>query len=150
MANAANIVKFKRSAVAGKAPATTDLQLGELALNTYDGKIYFLNSQDSGATLNLTALQEYSAGNSITINASGLIDTTQDLRTTASPTFYGLKVTNITDYTNSTGSVGQVLTSTANGVEWSSANSSVSGNIDGGNSGPLYQFSTILMDGGGA
>ena len=36
----ANLVKLKRSAVAGKAPLTTDLQLGELAVNTYDGKLY--------------------------------------------------------------------------------------------------------------
>lgn len=36
----ANLIKLKRSAVPGKAPATTDLQLGELAVNTYDGKLY--------------------------------------------------------------------------------------------------------------
>jgi len=33
-------IKVKRSAVAGKAPTTTDLELGELALNTFDGKLY--------------------------------------------------------------------------------------------------------------
>lgn len=33
-------IKIKRSSVAGKVPATTDLALGELAVNTYDGKIY--------------------------------------------------------------------------------------------------------------
>ena len=44
MATAANVVKFKRSAVAGKIPATTDLNLGELALNTYDGRIYLKKS----------------------------------------------------------------------------------------------------------
>lgn len=36
----ANTLKLKRSAVAAKVPATTDLQLGELAVNTYDGKLY--------------------------------------------------------------------------------------------------------------
>ena len=36
----ANTVKLKRSAVPAKVPATTDLQLGELAVNTYDGKLY--------------------------------------------------------------------------------------------------------------
>ena len=44
MATAANVVKLKRSAVAGRAPATTDLQLGELALNTYDGRVYLKKS----------------------------------------------------------------------------------------------------------
>ena len=41
------IIKIKRSAVAGKIPTTTDLQLGELAINTYDGKVYI--EQDQGA-----------------------------------------------------------------------------------------------------
>lgn len=36
----ANTVKMKRSAVAGKVPATTDLDLGEIAINTYDGVAY--------------------------------------------------------------------------------------------------------------
>lgn len=34
------LLKFKRSAVSGKVPALTDLQLGELAINTFDGKLY--------------------------------------------------------------------------------------------------------------
>lgn len=42
----ANIVKLKRSAVPGKVPTTTDLDLGELGINTYDGKVYL--KQDSG------------------------------------------------------------------------------------------------------
>lgn len=36
----ANIFKIKRSSVAGKKPVIGDLQLGELAVNTYDGKIF--------------------------------------------------------------------------------------------------------------
>ena len=36
----ANTIRLKRSAVSGKAPAVTDLALGELALNTFDGKLY--------------------------------------------------------------------------------------------------------------
>jgi len=36
----AQTIKLKRSAVAGKAPTTSDLDLGELGLNTYDGKLY--------------------------------------------------------------------------------------------------------------
>lgn len=35
-----NQILIKRSAVASKVPATTDLALGELAINTYDGKLY--------------------------------------------------------------------------------------------------------------
>ena len=42
----ANLIKLKRSAVAGKAPVVGDLELGELALNTYDGKLY--TKKDNG------------------------------------------------------------------------------------------------------
>lgn len=36
----ANTLKVKRSSVQGKVPLTTDLDLGELAVNTYDGKLF--------------------------------------------------------------------------------------------------------------
>jgi len=38
------IVQLKRSALSGKVPDTGSLNLGELAVNTYDGKIYFKKS----------------------------------------------------------------------------------------------------------
>ena len=41
---ASNLVKLKRSAVAGKIPTTEALELGELALNTYDGYVYLKKS----------------------------------------------------------------------------------------------------------
>lgn len=37
---AAPIIKIKRSSVAGKKPTTADVNLGELALNSYDGELY--------------------------------------------------------------------------------------------------------------
>ena len=40
----ASIVQLKRSALSGKVPGTGSLNLGELAVNTYDGKIYFKKS----------------------------------------------------------------------------------------------------------
>ena len=43
----ANTIRIKRSAVQGKVPTTGDLQLGELAINTYDGKLY--TKKDNGA-----------------------------------------------------------------------------------------------------
>jgi hypothetical protein len=42
----ASTVKIKRSAVQGRVPTTGDLQLGELAVNTYDGKLY--TKKDNG------------------------------------------------------------------------------------------------------
>lgn len=43
----ADSIKLKRSAVAAKVPLTTDLALGEVAINTYDGKMYI--KKDNGA-----------------------------------------------------------------------------------------------------
>jgi hypothetical protein len=42
----AQVVKLKRTAVSGKIPSTSNLELGELAINTYDGRIFF--EKDSG------------------------------------------------------------------------------------------------------
>ena len=40
----ASTIQLKRSAQSGKVPDTGSLNLGELAINTYDGKIYFKKS----------------------------------------------------------------------------------------------------------
>ena len=63
MATAANVVKLKRSAVAGRVPATTDLDLGELALNTYDGRIYLKKSVSSVESI--VTLQPFPTGGTI-------------------------------------------------------------------------------------
>jgi hypothetical protein len=44
-------IRLKRSAVAGKAPQTTDLELGELGINTYDGKLYLRRNDGTDAVL---------------------------------------------------------------------------------------------------
>ena len=36
----AQTIKLKRSAVAGKVPTTSDLALGEVGMNTYDGALF--------------------------------------------------------------------------------------------------------------
>lgn len=51
----ANLVKLKRSAVAGKVPLTTDLELGELAVNTYDGKLYTKKDDGTASVVELGA-----------------------------------------------------------------------------------------------
>jgi len=62
MATAANVVKLKRSAVAGRVPATADLALGELALNTYDGRVYLKKSVTSVESI--VTLQPFPTGGS--------------------------------------------------------------------------------------
>ena len=51
----ANTVKLKRSAVSGKIPLTSDLSLGELALNTYDGKLFTLINNGTASVVQLGA-----------------------------------------------------------------------------------------------
>ena len=51
----ANTFILKRSAVPGKVPTTGDLQLGELALNTYDGKLYAKKDNGTAAIVEIGA-----------------------------------------------------------------------------------------------
>lgn len=50
-----NKLQLKRSAVVGKIPTTASLDLGELAINTIDGKIYF-KQQDTGSVQRILEL----------------------------------------------------------------------------------------------
>ena len=95
-----NTVKLKRSAVASKVPATTDLALGELALNTYDGNLFFKKSVSgtdsivSVVTLDGTQTLTNKTLTQVTINQ-------------------GLK-----DKDGTRGTNGQILASTGTGVQW--------------------------------
>lgn len=51
-------IKLRRSAVPGRVPTTSQLELGEIAINTYDGKIY-IKKYDSGS--NTESIVEFSA-----------------------------------------------------------------------------------------
>lgn len=44
-------IELKRSSVPGKIPTISDIQLGELALNTYDGKVFLKKQQGSTETI---------------------------------------------------------------------------------------------------
>lgn len=41
---AENRIKLKRTSTATRVPSTSDLRLGELAMNTFDGKLFFLKN----------------------------------------------------------------------------------------------------------
>lgn len=47
----AQIVKLRRSSVSGQKPTNSNLQLGELALNTTDGKVFMAKSGSSGPSI---------------------------------------------------------------------------------------------------
>jgi len=66
----ANTIKIKRSAVQGRVPAVGDLSLGELALNTYDGKLYTLKNDGANSVVQIGAVA-VSTANSLTFNNGG-------------------------------------------------------------------------------
>jgi hypothetical protein len=102
----ANVIKIKRSAVASKVPTTGDLQLGELAINTYDGKLYTKKDNGTASIVEIggsaTGVSSFSAG------TTGLTPSTA---TTGAVTLAGtLAVANGgTGVTTSTGSGSNVL-----------------------------------------
>lgn len=59
----ANRIRIKKSGVQGKVPLTTDLELGELAINYYDGKLYTKKDNGTASIVDLS-------GSSVTIGTS--------------------------------------------------------------------------------
>ena len=105
----ANLIKLKRSATSGNNPTTSNLELGELAINTYDGNLFFKKSVSgtesilSVATLTGTQTLTNKTLTSPTINSA----TANNLTLTGTLTAGGGAGTN-----------GQVLASTGSGVQW--------------------------------
>ena len=64
-----SIVQLKRSALTGKVPGTGSLNLGELALNTYDGKIFFRRSGSTDTVQEVITTNVLNTG-SITITGT--------------------------------------------------------------------------------
>lgn len=65
----AQTVKLRRSATQGAIPTTSQLSLGEIAINTYDGKVYF--KQDNG-TESILTLRQISTTDDVVEGSSNL------------------------------------------------------------------------------
>jgi hypothetical protein len=66
----ASTVQLKRSALSGKVPDTGSLALGEVAINTYDGKIYFKKSGSVESIEGIVTTNSVTTG-SITLLGTG-------------------------------------------------------------------------------
>jgi len=84
----AQTVQLKRSALSGKVPGTGSLNLGELALNTYDGKIFF---RRSGSTDTVQEVITTNVTNTGSITITGAL-TAESIRTNLTASFGSLKV----------------------------------------------------------
>jgi hypothetical protein len=96
----AQTIKLRRSAVAGNRPTTAQLDLGELAINTIDGKIYFEKSGSNGESIQ--EIFTTNATNSGSLTTIGDVTITGSLSTTGSNTLIG--VTSLTGALNISGS----------------------------------------------
>lgn len=95
----ANTVVLKRSAVQGRTPTTSDLALGEIAINTYDGNLFFKKSV---------------SGTDTVLSVATLTGT----QTLTNKTLQAAVLTGTLTAGGATGTNGQVLASTGTGVQW--------------------------------
>ena len=73
----AQIIKLRRSSTEGKVPTTSDLNLGELAINTHDGRIFFEKNDGSAAIKHVITSDSQTTGSiEVTGNVSGSLTST--------------------------------------------------------------------------
>ena len=114
----ANTVKLKRSAVQGKSPQTSDLELGELALNTHDGNLFFKKDDGTASIVSVATLNGTQTLTNKTLTSPTLNTATAD----------NLTLTGTLTAGGAVGTNGAVLTSTGTGVIWSTAGNAL-GNL---------------------
>ena len=141
-------IKLKRSAVSGKIPSANDLPLGELALNTYDGKLYASKNVGIGTTV--FAINPWAVGlGSDTYNiffTSGSVGIGTTVPTSKLHVVGDFNIVGVSTFTGNatlsnivlngtisagttTGTSGQYLESTGIGVTWASFPTLRTGNV---------------------
>ena len=83
-----NTIILKKSGVLGKAPITSNLQLGEIAINYKDGYLFYRDNETS------PAVHKINAGDADTVDGFHL---NQNVLTTSTPTFDKVRLTNGSD-----------------------------------------------------
>jgi len=80
----AQTIKLKRSATSGAVPTTASLELGEMAINTYDGKAYIKKDNGTESVVEIGSGGSYSAGTGISLSGTtfSLTDTNAKLNLT--------------------------------------------------------------------
>jgi hypothetical protein len=130
----ANVVKLKRSAVSGKIPQTTSLELGELAVNTFDGNLFFKKDQSSVSDGYETIVQV------ATLDGEQLLSNKTILRPVITGSLdMSTSGTGLIDDQGSDGSSNQILISTGTGIRWVD---NTAGNISGLNDVALNGLAT--------
>lgn len=79
----ANRIKLKRSGVEGKVPVVGNLSLGELAVNTFDGKLFFKKNDGSDSLESIVTTNAQITGS---LEMTGAVTSSLTLITNQSPT----------------------------------------------------------------
>lgn len=66
-------IKFKRSAVSGKVPTISDIDLGELAINTFDGKLFIKKDDGTPSIVDITAGGGGGSGTVTSVSGAGTV-----------------------------------------------------------------------------
>ena len=114
-------IRIKRTAVAGRVPTTAQLELGELAINTNDGKLFLKKSENSVETIIDVGAASTLAGNNgeFQFNDNGAYGASPNLTWDGyNVTAEDLKLVGTLTANGSTGASGYVLASTGSGVQW--------------------------------
>ena len=90
-------IKLKRSAVAGNVPTTAQLQSGELAINTNDGKVYF--KRDDGTIQTILTTNSQTTG-SLTVTGAVVANNFTGSLLRLNQNGSGLRLTNVGAFDN--------------------------------------------------
>ena len=114
-------IRIKRTAVSGRVPTTAQLELGELAINTTDGKLFLKKSYNSVESIIDVGSATTLAGNNgdFQFNDNGSYGASPNLSWDGvNVTATALKLVGTLTANGSTGASGYVLASTGSGVQW--------------------------------
>tara|TARA_R100000030_G_scaffold12810_5_gene8530 strand:+ start:390 stop:779 length:390 start_codon:yes stop_codon:yes gene_type:complete len=78
----ANTIKLKRSSDSGNVPTAGNLSLGELAINTYDGKLFFKKNDGSDSIETIVTTNAQITGS---LEMTGAVTSSLTLITNSSP-----------------------------------------------------------------
>lgn len=124
----AQTIKLKRSSVSGNTPSTSDLELGEVAINTYDGKMFIKKNDGSDSIVEIggggsgTVTEAFK-----TISVSGQSDVVAD---SATDTLTLVAGSNMTLTTNASGDTITFASSGGGGSQNLFSTFAVSGQTD--------------------
>ena len=114
-------IRIRRTSVPGKFPTVGQLDLGELAINTFEGKLFLKRDQNGTESIIDVGAATTLAGNDgeFQFNDNGSYGSSPNLTYDGfNVTATDLKIVGTLTANGSTGGSGDVLASTGSGVQW--------------------------------